>query len=78
MRLRDAMVRASKRGVFVTLTNSDTPFARDLFSSEFHILLLATRRDIDLQSANRTSSDLVVTNYEPKVSNQELLFNYPQ
>lgn len=34
-RLYLAMVRASERGVFVTLTNSDTVFVRELFSSKF-------------------------------------------
>jgi len=73
-RLHQAMVRASERGVFLTHTNSDTPFVRDLFGSQFNVHLLATRRDINLQSSNRKSWDLVVTNYEVKPPAQESLF----
>lgn len=63
-RLCEAMVRASRRGVFVTLTNSDTDFVSNLFGSHFRTFRLATRRDINLQSAKRGSWDLVMTNYE--------------
>jgi DNA adenine methylase len=69
------MVRADERGVFVTLTNSDTNYVRDLFSHHFRTFRLATRRDINLQSAKRESWDLVMTNYEPPLSTQEELFN---
>lgn len=65
IRLHDAMRRASDRGVLVTMTNSDTPFVRELFGDRFEILRLATRRDINLNAASRGSWDLVVTNYEP-------------
>ncbi|WFE26140.1 Dam family site-specific DNA-(adenine-N6)-methyltransferase [Solwaraspora sp. WMMD791] len=64
VRLRDAMVRAAQRGVWLTLTNSDTPFVRDLFGPDFSIARMATRRDINLQAANRRSWDLLITNYE--------------
>jgi DNA adenine methylase len=64
-RLCETMRRASTRGVFVTMTNSDTPFVRDLFGAHFELLRLATRRDINLNSAGRASSDLVALNYEP-------------
>ncbi|MDG4773576.1 Dam family site-specific DNA-(adenine-N6)-methyltransferase [Solwaraspora sp. WMMD792] len=64
VRLRDAMVRASRRGVRLTLTNSDTPFVRELFGADFLIARMATRRDINLQSAKRGSWDLLVTNYQ--------------
>jgi DNA adenine methylase len=74
-RLYHAMMRANTRGVFVMLTNSDTPFVRGLFGSPFHIFQLTTRRDINLQTAKRKSSDLVVTNYEPQITTQELLFD---
>ena len=74
-RLSRAMVRASGRGVFLALTNSDTSFVRDLFGSHFNTFRLATRRDINLQSAKRGSWDLVMTNYEPSLSTQEQLFN---
>jgi DNA adenine methylase len=74
-RLHQAMVRASERGVFVTHTNSDTPFVRELFEPQFNVHRLATRRDINLQSSNRKSWDLVVTNYESETSPQASLFD---
>ena len=64
VRLRDAMKRASDRGVLVTLSNSETPFVRELFEADFSIARMATRRDINLQSAKRECWDLVITNYE--------------
>ncbi|WP_328340814.1 DNA adenine methylase [Micromonospora sp. NBC_00421] len=64
VRLCAAMKRASGRGALVTLSNSDTPFVRQLFADDFHIARMATRRDINLQSDKRGSWDLVVTNYE--------------
>lgn len=75
VRLYHAMVRASEREVFVTLTNSDTPFVRELFNSHFQVHRLATRRDINLQATKRQSWDLVITNYEPRVVAQESLFD---
>jgi DNA adenine methylase len=63
-RLRDAMRRAAGRGVWVTSTNSDTPFVHELYGADFSIARMATRRDINLQSAKRGSWDLLITNYE--------------
>ena len=67
VRLCEAMRRADARGVFVTLTNSDTDFVREVFGPYFHTMRLATRRDINLISGRRGSWDLVLTNYEPKM-----------
>lgn len=64
IRLHAAMKRASDRGVFLTLTNSDTPFVRQLFEEDFFIARMSTRRDINLHAAKRGSWDLVITNYE--------------
>lgn len=64
VRMRDAMRRAAGRGVWVTLTNSDTPFVHELFGADFAIARMATRRDINLRSAERGSWDLLITNYE--------------
>lgn len=75
VRLSQAMVRASERGVFLTLTNSDTPFVRKLFRSQFRMYLLPTRRDINLQANKRQSWDLVVTNYEPDIQIQGTLLS---
>jgi DNA adenine methylase len=68
VRLCEAMRRAAGRGVFVAMTNSDTPFVRDLFGGDFQIFRLATRRDINLKAVSRASSDLIVTNYDPAVA----------
>jgi DNA adenine methylase len=50
------------RGVRWLLTNSDTEITRDLYSA-FEIRTIPTRRDIALQSSDRNSVDLVVSNY---------------
>lgn len=62
-RLARLMDDARDRGIYVMLTNSDTPFVRELFG-EWRIIELPTRRDIHLQSRERASRDLVITNYE--------------
>lgn len=74
-RLCEAMRRASDRGVFVTMTNSDTPFVEKLFGQHFKLLRLATRRDINIKSANRGSSDLIALNYEPQMIQGKLDLN---
>ncbi|MCI4040014.1 Dam family site-specific DNA-(adenine-N6)-methyltransferase [Streptomyces sp. TRM75563] len=68
-RLASAMLEASSRGVHVTMTNSDTPIALEIFSN-FHVARMATRRDINLQSQSRGSWDLVFTNYECSLPEQ--------
>ncbi|WP_250291299.1 Dam family site-specific DNA-(adenine-N6)-methyltransferase [Frankia sp. CiP1_Cm_nod1] len=70
VRLYKAMRRAADRGVFITMTNSDTPFVRDLFGGDFRVLRLATRRDISLNASARRSWDVVVTSYDPPVPSQ--------
>ncbi|MFE4056033.1 Dam family site-specific DNA-(adenine-N6)-methyltransferase [Streptomyces sp. NPDC059096] len=69
-RLASAMLEASSRGVHVTMTNSDTPLAMEIFSN-FNVARMATRRDINLQSQSRGSWDLVFTNYECNLPGQE-------
>lgn len=61
-RLAAAMSEAGERGVYVTMSNSDTPLGREIFS-DFSVVRMATRRDINLQSKSRGSWDLVFTNY---------------
>ncbi|MDX8054814.1 Dam family site-specific DNA-(adenine-N6)-methyltransferase [Lentzea sp. BCCO 10_0798] len=70
-RLAEAMRQADKRGVFLTLTNSDTDATRAIFK-DFEVRRMATRRDINLQSAKRSSWDLVFTNYELSGREEEL------
>lgn len=73
VRLAEAMRSASARGVWVTLTNSDTPATREIFSG-FEVTRMATRRDINLQSTKRDSWDLVFTNYEIRQECRSTLF----
>ncbi|GAA2625173.1 DNA adenine methylase [Dactylosporangium fulvum] len=61
-RLAAAMRDASSRGVLLTMTNSDTDATRRIYH-DFRATRMATRRDINLRAAARTSSDLVLTNY---------------
>lgn len=74
VRLAEEMEHASRRGVLLMLTNSDTPFVRDLFYG-WNIEELRTRRDIHLKSSERASRDLVIMNYtefrEPPLSFRE-------
>lgn len=62
-KLAEAVRDLDRRGVHFLLTNSDTPLVRDLYSG-FPQWTLPTRRDIDLRSDKRASSDLVVANYD--------------
>jgi DNA adenine methylase len=62
VRLAKTMRDASERGVLITLTNSDTETTRTIFK-DFNLTRMTTRRDINLNSANRGSWDLVFTNY---------------
>ncbi|WP_433212968.1 DNA adenine methylase [Dactylosporangium sp. CS-047395] len=61
-RLAAEMHDASRRGVLLTMTNSDTDATRQIYTG-FHTTRMATRRDINLRAAERASFDLVLTNY---------------
>lgn len=61
-RLAMAMKRASDRGAFVLMTNSDTPLTREIFR-DFNLDVMTTRRDINLVASARKSTDLLVANY---------------
>lgn len=61
-RLASLLRDLNDHGVQWLLTNSNTPVVRDLYRG-FHTSVLATRRDITLQSADRDSTDLVIANY---------------
>jgi len=63
LRLADAMRSASDRGVYVMLTNADTPEVRAMYDG-FGMAHLPTRRDINLKASARASADLIVTNYD--------------
>jgi DNA adenine methylase len=61
-RLAAEMHDASRRGVLLTMTNSDTDATRQIYTG-FRTIRMATRRDINLRAAERASFDLVLTNY---------------
>ncbi|MEV0564263.1 Dam family site-specific DNA-(adenine-N6)-methyltransferase [Dactylosporangium sp. NPDC050588] len=61
-RLAAAMRAATGRGVLITMTNSDTDATRRIYG-DFTATTMATRRDINLRSDARASSDLILTNY---------------
>jgi DNA adenine methylase len=57
------------------VSNSNTKFVRSLFEG-FRFLEITNRREINLQSKNRTVVELLITNYEiPKHLKQLSLFN---
>lgn len=62
VRLAERMWEATRRGVFVMMTNSDMPPVREIYDG-FAFSSIATRRDIHLTSALRNSTDLVIRNY---------------
>jgi DNA adenine methylase len=61
-RLAEVMYELDDRGVYLMLTNSDTPTVRKVFRG-FRTRRLVTRRDIHLKAEERDSVDLVITNY---------------
>jgi DNA adenine methylase len=62
-RLAATLRKLDKRGVRWLLSNSNTPKVHELYDG-FRIAVLSTRRDITLQSTDRDSTDLVVSNYD--------------
>lgn len=62
VRLAEHMWEATRRGIFVMMTNSDVPPVREIYEG-FAFSSIATRRDIHLTPALRDSTDLVIRNY---------------
>ncbi len=54
------------RGVRWAVSNSDTDLIHDLFEG-YHMNILSNRREINLDSQNRHITELLITNYAPKV-----------
>lgn len=63
--LRDEVLRMHVLGAKIMLSNSDTPFIRDLFSSQiFHKKTVSVRRAISANVVGRALiSELLITNY---------------
>lgn len=64
--LRDCAVALSQRGCYVMLSNSDTPFIRDLYEGlpSFRLHQISASRAINAQAAKRGRvNELVICNY---------------
>jgi DNA adenine methylase len=62
-RLRDAFVELSNRGVKCLLSNSDTPFIRDMYR-DFEIITVTARRAINSNAAERGDvNEVLVKNW---------------
>jgi len=64
-RLRDFALQLHKQGVYVMLSNSDSPFIRDLYSNRaFHISEVQAPRMVNCKPTQRNSvTELLITNY---------------
>lgn len=64
IRLKNLCDRLHKRGIKFLLSNSDTPFIRNLYSS-YEIEIIKARRSINSDGANRGEiNEVLVRNYE--------------
>jgi DNA adenine methylase len=59
-----------QRGIRWAVSNSDTPFTRELFQG-YCATPLNARREINLNSKDRNISELVFTNYEVRMSSRK-------
>jgi DNA adenine methylase len=65
MRLRDAFADLARRGVRAMLSNSDTPFTRDLYR-DFRIITITAARNINSRADRRGKiTEILVLNWEP-------------
>jgi len=55
-----------KKGIRWALSNSSTPFVRNLFDG-FNFFEISNRREINLKSKNRSIKELLITNYSLNV-----------
>lgn len=65
MRLASLCRELDQRGIRWAVSNSDTPFTRELFKG-FCSTPVNARREINLKSGNRDINELLFTNYEIK------------
>ncbi len=61
-----------ERGVRWAVSNSDTEFVRELFAG-YQMITIINRREINLNSQNRSINELLIVNYDPPKT-QKLLF----
>ena len=62
-RLAELCRDLDRRGVRFVLSNSDTPFVRELFGA-FTLTTIPSRREIHLDRRRRDASELVIRNYD--------------
>lgn len=64
-RLRDFVLKLHKDGVFVMVSNSDTPLIRELYSAApWHIVVVQAPRLVNCKSEGRGAvNELIITNY---------------
>ena len=68
-RLARVFRQLAKRGVYVMLSNSDTPFVHELYA-DFYIHVVKANRFINSKASKRTGfTEVIVTNY--KVSDEQ-------
>jgi DNA adenine methylase len=63
IRLAAVCHKLDERGIHWAVSNSDTPFVRSLFDG-YRMVRLSARREINLNSAKRDVSELVILNYD--------------
>ncbi|CAK6536966.1 MAG: site-specific DNA-methyltransferase (adenine-specific) [Candidatus Midichloria mitochondrii] len=59
-RLRDFALELNNKGVKITISNSDTPFIRDLYKN-FNISTIKVK--YSMPEHNKTADEVIVTNY---------------
>jgi DNA adenine methylase len=57
-----------ERGIRWAVSNSDTPFVREIYK-KFSLIPIANRREINLNSQNRGIDELLIVNYRPPRQN---------
>jgi DNA adenine methylase len=62
LQLAGVFKKLSDRGCFVLLSNSDTPFIRELYSG-FIIREVEAQRAINIKVSKRTGKELLISNY---------------
>jgi len=74
-RLRDICIELDRRGVYVTVSNSDTNVIHDLYTPGFVITKVFANRAINCNGAKRGKiSELIITNYPVRKVSQLQLF----
>jgi DNA adenine methylase len=79
-RLRDLYLELTSKGVFATLSNSDTPVVHNLYSSSgLRIIRLQARRAISCDPSKRKPiTEVIVLNYSPQIEqNNQLVDTAP-